>query len=661
MTAATEDHQFLGWLGARSFRLQLAIVAVTYYAAGELGLRLSLVGRSVTPLWPPTGVAVVALLAFGRRTWPAVTVAALAINLPIGPTLPAALVIAVGNTVAPLAAGVLLERARFRIDLGRVRDAAALVFLGAFTAMAISATIGTLALYGADEVTGHNFAGAWSVWWTGDAMGVLIVAPFLWSFRRAQADRDRAVEAIALSALLLGVCTVALSARTPMLFLVVPVVGLIAWRFGQQGAARADLVVSVLATIVAAHEVGPFAGRSLLERMVMLQSFNATIVFMSLLLAAAVSHRADVAAAQRKAVETLQRSLLPDRIPDVPGLEVATRYIPASEHIELGGDWYDVFALEKGRYGFVIGDVAGHGIIAAAIMGKIRMALRAYAFDGGSCGEVLGRVNALLRDVQDGATATVWYARYNPRDRTLEYANAGHVPPLLSETQGVVPQYLTEVHGPPLGAIAGMQYLQSQRVLDAGSTLLLYTDGLIERRSVSIDDGLSALRTHSSFNGTDLQVTCDTILHTLGAESAEDDVAVLAVHLRGLSNELRIRRPAIPSSVPEIRHVLEAWLSEHRISSDDSFEILVAATEACANVVAHAYGLRTGSIDLAAQLDDEGVRVVVSDDGGWRTTTTAGGGRGLSIIRSVMDNVEIIRSPKTEVRMQRRLIGSSNE
>jgi integral membrane sensor domain MASE1/anti-sigma regulatory factor (Ser/Thr protein kinase) len=664
VSGASVELLFMRWLGARPFRIQLAVVALTYYVAGEVGLRLSLVEQSVTPLWPPTGVAVVALLALGRRAWPAITIAALAINLPIGPSVPAAALIALGNTLAPLAAAVLLERVQFRIDLARVRDATALVFLGAFLAMAISATVGTLALYGADVVTASGFAGAWSVWWTGDAMGVLIVAPFLWSFRRGDPVRtghNRVLETITLSGVLLGACAVAMAPSTPVLFIVLPVVGVIAWRYGQRGAARANLAVSVIATIVATQEAGPFADLSLLAQMVTLQSFNATVVFTSLLLAAAVSQRADVADVQREAVEALQRSLLPDHLPDMPGLEFATRYIPASEHVELGGDWYDVIALERGRCGLVIGDVAGHGIIAAASMGKIRTALRAYAFDGSSCGAVLARLNALLRDVQPGATATVWYGKYDLHDRTLEYSNAGHVPPLLIDADAAGSHYLDDVHGPPLGAVAGVRYSQSLRPLNDGSTLLLYTDGLIERRNVSIDNGFAALRTQMSRKSTDLQMACDDIVQTLVSNPAEDDVAVLAVRLSGTTRDVHIRRPAIPASVPQVRHLLQAWLTEHGINGDESFEILIATTEACANVVTHAYGLNAGEMDVTAHLFPQGVRVVVRDDGCWRTSATKEGGRGLSIMRTVMDNVEIVTTPQTEVRMERRLIRSAHE
>src|SRR5262249_40299030 len=162
-----------------------------------------------------------------------------------------------------------------RTELARVRDATALVFLGAFVAMAISATIGSLALLWSGAISAHNFAGAWSVWWTGDAMGVLIIAPFLWSLRPRPPSLPRRapLEIVAAAALLLAACAVALNGSVQLMFIIIPVLGVVAWRHGQRGAARAALAVSVIATVVAAHEGGTFAGLSLVGRMVTLQSF----------------------------------------------------------------------------------------------------------------------------------------------------------------------------------------------------------------------------------------------------------------------------------------------------------------------------------------------------------------------------------------------------
>src|SRR4051812_22183201 len=167
--------------------LRLASVALAYYVAAELGLRLALVHGQVTPIWPPTGIALVAILFFGNRVWPAIAVAALAVNLPIGPSLVGAVSIAAGNTLAPVAAAALLRRAKFRLELDRLRDAAAIIVLGALVGMAISATVGSLVLLWSGRVDLISFPQTWAVWWTGDAMGVLLVAPFLLGFLPAPA------------------------------------------------------------------------------------------------------------------------------------------------------------------------------------------------------------------------------------------------------------------------------------------------------------------------------------------------------------------------------------------------------------------------------------------------------------------------------------------
>src|SRR5438045_3671 len=163
--------------------LRLALVAVAYYVSARLGLELALVHGQVTPVWPPTGIALVAILVFGGRVWPAIAVAAFAVNLPLGPNPFGAACIAAGNTLAPLTAAALMKRAGFRLELDRLRDAAAIILLGALTGMAVSATVGSLVLVLAGSVPAANFAQTWAVWWTGDAMGILLIASFLLSFR----------------------------------------------------------------------------------------------------------------------------------------------------------------------------------------------------------------------------------------------------------------------------------------------------------------------------------------------------------------------------------------------------------------------------------------------------------------------------------------------
>jgi anti-sigma regulatory factor (Ser/Thr protein kinase) len=373
-----------------------------------------------------------------------------------------------------------------------------------------------------------------------------------------------------------------------------------------------------------------------------------------------VLQREDSAARQRDIAETLQHQLLPDRLPNAASLEFATRYIPANVAAELGGDWYDVIALDSGRYGFVIGDVAGHGILSAAVMGKIRMALRAYALEGQSPAEIMTRMNTLLRDVHEGAMATVWYGDFDSGARTLTFTNAGHVPPIVFGTGRN--DLLDNVHGPPIGAVEHCNYDEGHYLLNAGDTLLLYTDGLIERRGRSIDDSLATLRASVPSQDANGEAVCDALLTTFATGESDDDIALLAIHVCSLAGrKLQLHRPATPSAIPETRHMMQAWLADNGVTQTDAFEILTAVSEACANVVTHAYGLTGGPIDVAATLTNNEVSIVIRDDGTWRTRRPAthdSRSRGLSIMHDLMDHVDIETSRGTEVHMKRKLNGA---
>ncbi|HYY07143.1 MAG TPA: MASE1 domain-containing protein, partial [Actinomycetota bacterium] len=207
---------------------ELAVVGVAYFVAARLSLHLSLVRENITPLWPPTGIALVAFLLRGRRVWPAVTVAAFFVNVPISATPVAAAVTAVGNTLAPLLAATLLRRVGFDRRLERVRDAIAIVFLGALLSTAVSATIGSVTLLVSGSIERADLLSAWSVWWAGDAMGILVVAPFLLA-APALVERPfllgrQGAETLAVLGLIGVVALVVLSVHQPLLIAVLPVI-----------------------------------------------------------------------------------------------------------------------------------------------------------------------------------------------------------------------------------------------------------------------------------------------------------------------------------------------------------------------------------------------------------------------------------------------------
>jgi signal transduction histidine kinase len=275
--------------------LRLALVALTYYLAARLSLNLALVHGQVTPVWPPTGIALVAFLVIGRRAWPAIALAAFAVNLPIGPSPLGAAMIAAGNTLAPLVAAEFLRRVGFHVQLDRLRDATAIIGIAALGGMAISATIGSsvLVLFGA--VPPNEFWVSWAVWWTGDAMGILLVAPFLLGLLvrpRPPALGWRA--RLELAGLLAGTAVVTLvlfQSRLRLEYLVLPLIMATAWRFRLRGAAPAALIASGVAIWSAIQGIGPFAGETLFEKMVALQAFNVSVALASFVLASFVNTR----------------------------------------------------------------------------------------------------------------------------------------------------------------------------------------------------------------------------------------------------------------------------------------------------------------------------------------------------------------------------------
>jgi PAS domain S-box-containing protein len=230
--------------------------------------------------------------------------------------------------------------------------------------------------------------------------------------------------------------------------------------------------------------------------------------------------------------ETLQRSVLPATLPVIAGLDLAVRYLPATAGVDVGGDWYDAFRLDDSRVGLAIGDVVGHNITSASIMGQVRNLLRAYAIERPDPPDVLQRTNAALARLLPEAMATVVYAVLDLDTGDLSYSNAGHPPPLAFTEAGRA-GYLDAATGAMLGAAAGSTFTVGRRRLPPGAGLLLYTDGLIEDRRRDITDGLDALaaamRRSAALPAEQICTTVESAL--LGATPRADDVCLLAVRL----------------------------------------------------------------------------------------------------------------------------------
>jgi phosphoserine phosphatase RsbU/P len=233
----------------------------------------------------------------------------------------------------------------------------------------------------------------------------------------------------------------------------------------------------------------------------------------------------------RTAARQLQQGLLPQALPEIPELDLAARYLPAEAGV--GGDWYDVIALPSGRVGVAIGDVVGKGAQAAAYMGELRSALRAYALEELAPAPALARL-ARFVDLSRGQMATLVYGIIDPGESRMRIARAGHPYPLLVHPERGA-TYLTSGGGPPLGVPGVDSFPEHESAIEAGSTLLLYTDGLVERRGKRIRDPEAALAETASASPLDPETLCDNVLSRfVRGQSSQDDVALLAVRNAGI-------------------------------------------------------------------------------------------------------------------------------
>ncbi|MEU5894188.1 MASE1 domain-containing protein [Streptomyces sp. NPDC047461] len=291
------------------YALQTLAVAGCYYAAGRLGLlrNLTVEGAVFTPIWPPTGIAVAALLILGLRVWPGIALGSLLVIMHLTSLRPEVLGNLAGNTVAPICAYLMLRAVGFRTDLSRLRDGLALVFLGALTGMLISATVGVGMLVITDRLPGHDFWAVWLAWWVGDAMGVLIVTPLLLVLHASRwpPRLSRWQEATGLTLIICGTVVLVTHSNLSVLFLVYPLLIWTALRFQLAGSMLCALFTSVVATVAATEGAGPFHGLDHIEVMIKLQAFNGAMALTALLLSAVITEQRNTRRSVERACQEL--------------------------------------------------------------------------------------------------------------------------------------------------------------------------------------------------------------------------------------------------------------------------------------------------------------------------------------------------------------------
>ncbi|MFE2294483.1 SpoIIE family protein phosphatase [Streptomyces sp. NPDC059452] len=358
----------------------------------------------------------------------------------------------------------------------------------------------------------------------------------------------------------------------------------------------------------------------------------------------------------RETAVTLQRSLLPQELEQPDDLRIAATYQPGGTDAAVGGDWYDVITLGAGRTALVIGDVMGRGVRAAAVMGQLRTAVRAYARLDLPPHEVIQLLDVLASEIDASQIATCVYAVHDPNEGLLVYASAGHLPILVCDDDGTVHR-AAEPTGPPLGT-GGWIHTSGTIALPPGSTAVLYTDGLVERRSEDIDEGVASLaRALSGAKGSP-QVVCDRLIRSLGVTAEhDDDVAVLVVQhpaRTGASAEL-FHNAALDllggiEATPRARAFATGVLTSWRFPVELRDLGVLAASELVANSLQHGtppmrLGLRRTDRRLIIEVTDgddhlprrrqaepadeagRGIEIIASIATSWGSRRTPGGGK----------------------------------
>jgi PAS domain S-box-containing protein len=351
-------------------------------------------------------------------------------------------------------------------------------------------------------------------------------------------------------------------------------------------------------------------------------------------------HRAHLTDQQRETALALQRAILgPSRLP--PGF--AARYEPASRPLEVGGDWYDLVELPDGRIGIVVGDCVGHGLEAATVMGQLRSACRALLLQDASPAQTLSAMDRFAALIPGAFCSTVFCGILDRASGRLTYSSAGHPPGILAYPDGRI-EGLNGGRSFPLAVLRDTRRTEVTCSLPGRSTLLLYTDGLVERRRATFDAGMAqaaeALRQGQDAGVDDL---ASRVMGSLAPPGGyEDDVALVLVRQPG---PFDVTFPASQGQLTPVRAALRAWLGRCGLSRRLAQDVLVAAGEACANAIEHGHRDAPGQpIRLRAEATVTRLRLTVTDSGSWRPARPAADplrGHGIGLMRALMEQVTI--------------------
>jgi integral membrane sensor domain MASE1/anti-sigma regulatory factor (Ser/Thr protein kinase) len=607
------------------------ILALVYFASAKLGLTLAFSNESVTAVWPPTGIALAALVLVGRGLWPGVLLGAFLANVTTDVPIYTAAGIAAGNTLEASVGAWLLDRFGFRPSLLRLRDIFALVVLAGVISTAVSATIGIASLSVGDSLSGGALS-AWRVWWLGDMGGDLLVASLIFVLVTHWPYRDtpgRAGEALVLALALVGVGLVVFSHDAPAPYLTFPVIVWAALRFLQPGATVAAVALAVVAVAFTVNDSGPFVRSSQDASLLLAQSFSMIIGLTGLILATVTSQRRSAERRAQHLAHDLQAELLPPQLPEIPQFEAGGWYRAGMKGQEAGGDFYDVFQASPGRWVAVIGDVCGKGPESASLTALARYTLRAVGRQATGPSDALRALNeAILEQRSDHRFMTAVLVQLDvagPAHR-VALSNGGHPPPLLVRARGEVEEVVGE-GGMLLGIYSDPGLVDQRLELLPGDALVLFTDGLAERRDPHDDAAgriRELLRASAGASASETAARLGQLALSDGVEP-DDDVAVVVlrrVHSREPTGAKTAQAPGESIAVelmpgPGCPAAARAALSPlaDALATQIYSDLRLGVSELVTNSVRHARLQPGDLIRLQVEISNRVLRVEVSDPG----------------------------------------------
>jgi PAS domain S-box-containing protein len=345
---------------------------------------------------------------------------------------------------------------------------------------------------------------------------------------------------------------------------------------------------------------------------------------------------AEAAAREHSIADQLQRSLLPQKGFDLDHLEVATFYRAGVEGTQVGGDWYDVIELGGGRTALVVGDVMGRGVRAAAVMGQLRAAVRAYARLDLPPADLLESLDGLVREIDEDQIVTCIYAVFDPSDRMLRFANAGHLPPIVAVPGGEC-RIVDGEENPPLG-VGPFNLRQHSVRLESNARVVLYTDGLVERRGEDLGLGIDTLAKHVAGLTGPVDGVPEELVAAMLPDGPDDDVAILVARVDPPSADesLSRRLESTDTAVREARHLVTAYLDERGLPSSLQGDAALATSELVTNAVVHGHA----PVDLRVRIEGSDVLIEVRDRATYqprklRPDEDEEHGRGLQIVAAL--------------------------